>query len=305
MSGCASCPAARAVRAGGHRGRGAVGGAVGGAQRLMRLGLSVPSGHRTVALVGTPNTGKTTLFNALTGLRQHTGNWPGTTVTRTAGGYLYAGKGYRVLDLPGTYSLDSASPDEEVTRDALFIGAPDVAVVVTDSTRLARGLPLVLQVQEVALRTVIALNLIDEADQAGISIDVRHLQRELGTQVVPISARQGRGLVDLMRAVATAADGPPADRSASYLTDPDLLAAIRGLAARLRLEFGDLVHAEWVARKLLEGDPVVQQAVLDGTVATSTVDQVSQMDDPSPDPARPRTGPAVGEATVPRLRSTG
>lgn len=278
MSGCTDCEAGGASEGLGGAGTHPTAG-------LRRLGLSVPAGHRTVALAGNPNTGKTTLFNALTGLRQHVGNWPGTTVTRTVGGYLYGGKGYRVLDLPGAYSLDSASPDEEVARDALFVGSPDVTVVVVDATRLAYGLPLVLQVRELALRTVVALNLIDAADRDGIRIDVRHLRRELDAAVVPIAARQGRGLPELMRAIARSADGEPTGRAVGYMRDPDLIAAVASLAVRLREQFPGLVRAEWVARRLIEGDPAVRAAVLDGSLGLAAMPPV-----PGDDPSLRRAG---------------
>ena len=133
-----------------------------------------------VALAGNPNTGKSTVFNALTGLRQHTGNWPGKTVTRAEGGFLFGEKRYKLVDLPGTYSLLSTSTDEEVARDFILFGQPSVTVVVVDATRLERNLNLALQVLEITDRVVIALNLIDEAKRNGISVDERRLSRDLG-----------------------------------------------------------------------------------------------------------------------------
>ena len=119
-----------------------------------------------IALAGNPNTGKSTLFNALTGLRQHTGNWPGKTVTRAEGGFSSTTRRYKLVDLPGTYSLLSASQDEEVARDFLLFGRPDCTVVVVDASALERNLNLVLQVLEITDRVVVAVNLMDEAGAA-------------------------------------------------------------------------------------------------------------------------------------------
>ena len=122
---------------------------------------------RVVALAGNPNTGKSTLFNALTGLKQHTGNWPGKTVTRAEGGFEFDKVRYKLVDLPGTYSLLSASHDEEIARDFLLFGRPDVTMVVVDATSLERNLNLVLQVLEITDRVVVAVNLMDEAKRKG------------------------------------------------------------------------------------------------------------------------------------------
>mgnify|MGYP000568706370 CR=1 FL=1 len=112
---------------------------------LKKLGVNINNNDFVVALAGNPNTGKSTVFNALTGLRQHTGNWPGKTVSRAEGGYSYNDKKYKLVDLPGTYSLLSASQDEEIARNFILFGKPDVTIIVVDATRLERNLNLVLQ----------------------------------------------------------------------------------------------------------------------------------------------------------------
>ena len=113
---------------------------------LIRMGVHVADSDYVIALAGNPNTGKSTVFNSLTGLRQHTGNWPGKTVTRAEGGFVFNGHSYKLVDLPGTYSLLATSVDEEVARDFLLFGRPDVTVVVVDACRLERNLNLALQV---------------------------------------------------------------------------------------------------------------------------------------------------------------
>src|SRR6188768_2184239 len=129
------------------------------AANLKKLGVNMERTDYVVALAGNPNTGKSTVFNALTGLRQHTGNWPGKTVTRAEGAFEYSGKRYKIVDLPGSYSLQAGSTDEEVARDFILFGEPDVTLVVVDATRLERNLNLVLQVLEITDRVVVCLNL--------------------------------------------------------------------------------------------------------------------------------------------------
>jgi ferrous iron transport protein B len=130
---------------------------------LTKLGLDLENVDYVITMAGNPNTGKSTVFNNLTGLHQHTGNWPGKTVSRAEGGYSYNDKRYKVVDLPGTYSLLSTSTDEEVARDFILFGQPDVTVIVVDATRIERNLNLVLQILELTDRAVMCLNLMDEA----------------------------------------------------------------------------------------------------------------------------------------------
>jgi len=169
-------------------------------------------GKYLVALAGNPNVGKSTVFNQLTGLNQHTGNWPGKTVTLFEGSATYKGKEFLFVDLPGIYSLRPNSLEEEVARDFITRDAPDVIVCVVDATSLERNLGLVLQVIPLARRCVVCLNLMDEADERGISIDVQTLEKELGVPVVPTAARKKMGLGELWETLHRVVSYPAAGR---------------------------------------------------------------------------------------------
>lgn len=144
-----------------------------------------------IALAGNPNTGKSTVFNTLTGLHQHTGNWPGKTVTNARGEFKTSSHDYVLVDLPGTYSLFATSEEEVIAHDFICFGHPDAVVVVTDATALERNLHLAFQVMELTERVILCINLIDEANKKGIDIDKTGLEKELGIPVVLTSARNG------------------------------------------------------------------------------------------------------------------
>jgi len=157
---------------------------------------------RVIALGGNPNVGKSTVFNELTGLRQHTGNWPGKTVTNAQGNCNYNNNGYVIVDLPGCYSLMAHSTEEEVARDFICFGGSDATVIVCDATCLERGMNLVLQTLEITKNVVVCVNLMDEAGKKKIKIDLATLSEKLGVPVVGTSARSKKGLEDLMDNVA-------------------------------------------------------------------------------------------------------
>ena len=154
-----------------------------------------------VALAGNPNVGKSTVFNELTGLNQHTGNWPGKTVENAEGYYEFNGSIVKVVDLPGTYSLLSNSEEEEIARDYICFSKPDVVVVVADATSLERNLNLFIQISEITYKVLLCVNLIDEAKKKNIEIDFNLLEDELNSIVVPASARSGIGIDDLKKAI--------------------------------------------------------------------------------------------------------
>lgn len=235
------------------------------AANLKKLGVSMERTDYVIALAGNPNTGKSTVFNALTGLRQHTGNWPGKTVTRAEGAFEYSGKRYKIVDLPGTYSLLSTSLDEQIARDFILFGQPDVTVIVADASRLERNLNLVLQVLEITNRAVVCLNLMDEAKRHGLQVDERQLSRDLGVPVVPTSARSGQGLPELLQAISDVASGKTACRPYRLANEPPAVKeALNELVAQLKAVHPELPNARWVALRLLGGDDHIVEALRRG-----------------------------------------
>lgn len=235
--------------------------------KLHRLGIDVSDFDYVIALAGNPNTGKSTLFNSMTGLRQHVGNWTGKTVARAEGAYSFNNANYKVVDLPGTYSLLSTSEDEEIARDFILFGQPSATVVVVDATRLERNLNLTLQILEITDKAVVALNLIDEAERHGIQIDVRALSKSLGVPVVPMVARKGIGLEDLLGNIEAVVKGEYVTRPHRVKQyDAKLEKAITELAAQIETRFPGLSNPRWVALRLLDGDPAIEEAVREGTL---------------------------------------
>ena len=213
---------------------------------------------KVIALAGNPNVGKSTVFNSLTGLNQHTGNWPGKTVTNAQGKYRHKDRNFILVDIPGTYSLMANSTEEEVARDFVCFGAPDAVVVVTDATCLERNLNLVLQTLEITDKVVVCVNLIDEAKRKKISIDTEKLSELLGVPVVPTNARSKKGLKELMEAVYNVASANNVTLKPITITyDETIEHAAAMLQQRLNELAGGKINCRWVALKLLDGDPVL------------------------------------------------
>jgi ferrous iron transport protein B len=234
---------------------------------LERMGVSLDRFDRVVALAGNPNTGKSTLFNALTGLKQHTGNWPGKTVSRAEGGFEFNKIQYKLVDLPGTYSLLSASHDEQVARDFLLFGRPDVTIVVVDATALERNLNLVIQVLEITPRVIVAVNLMDEARRKGIEVDTRTLSRDLGVPAVGIVARTGEGLHGLLETVDGVSSGQIATSPLRMAGTEQFQRAVAELVPMIEQAVPDLPNARWIAIRLLDGDAEVEAALTSGRLA--------------------------------------
>lgn len=206
---------------------------------------------RVIAVGGNPNVGKSTVVNALTGLHQHTGNWPGKTVSTAQGTCRFEDEPYILVDIPGTYSLFANSAEEEAARDFLCFGGADAAVIVCDATCLERNLNLVLQAIEILPRTTVCVNLMDEAERKGIHVDLHRLQEALGVPVTAASARTRRGLKTLMRAVGRVSrEEAPAPPTVTYSP------SIERAAACLLPLLCDLPSpgpsARWLSLRLLE-----------------------------------------------------
>ena len=204
-----------------------------------------------IALAGNPNVGKSTIFNSLTGLRQHTGNWPGKTVSNASGMYQFQQKNYLIYDLPGTYSLNSHSNEEEVARDFLCFGNYDVAVVVCDAVCLERNLNLVLQVLEITKNAVVCVNLLDEAKKKKIKIDLKKLSKILGVPVVGTSANKKKGLKELLQEI---------ERKSLNQTNESLKIKYPEIIEQVIKMIEDQIsnkfhfNSRWLALKLLDDD---------------------------------------------------
>ncbi|NLW47058.1 MAG: iron transporter FeoB [Firmicutes bacterium] len=221
---------------------------------LEELKQSSVKADAVIALAGNPNTGKSTVFNGLTGLNQHTGNWPGKTVILAKGNYQHQRKNITLVDLPGTYSLLANSADEQVARDFICFGNPDAVVVVADATCLERNLNLSLQVMEITPRTILCVNLIDEARRKKMEIDLAKLEAILGIPVVPAVAREKVGLKQLKDVIDKVAFGKkwPQPKSMEYSE------TIEAALAEIQREVDHLLqgkfNSRWVALRLLDGD---------------------------------------------------
>ena len=232
---------------------------------MKKLGVNVTDFDHVIAIAGNPNTGKSTVFNALTGLRQHTGNWPGKTVVRAEGAYAYADKKYKLVDLPGTYSLLSTSQDEEVARNFILFGKPDVTIIVVDTSRLERNLNLVLQILEITDKAVLCLNLMDEAKRNQIEIDQRLLAKELGIPVVATSARYQQGIPELIQTIDEIATGKIICKPRKIKNVPKkIMKAVIKLSEEIENEFPGIPNSRWIAFRLLEGDNRIVEALRTG-----------------------------------------
>lgn len=213
----------------------------------------------TIALVGNPNSGKTTLFNALTGSNQHVGNWPGVTVEKKEGSIKYNGLQYNIVDLPGTYSLGAYSEDEVVARDFILKGDPDVVINVVDATNLERNLYLTTQLLEMGTKVVIALNMMDEAKTKMIDIDIENLSKRLGIPVIPIIAAKRKGIDVLI------------ERTVDYINETISDPKIITYGEDINKDLGKLqdilrdykfdYSSKWMAIKILEGDQDILEHV--------------------------------------------
>lgn len=216
---------------------------------------------KIVALGGNPNVGKSTVFNSLTGLNQHTGNWPGKTVTNARGRYVYKDMGFILVDIPGTYSLMANSVEEEVARDFICFGNPDVIVIVVDSTCLERNLNLVLQTLEITPNVIVCVNLMDEAKRKNIYIDLDSLSRELGVPVVGTSAVKKKGLNVLMDKIYNLSLNETTLKPMEIIYEESIEMAISEIELLIKPLIDKKLNPRWVSLKLLDGDETLLESI--------------------------------------------
>ncbi len=210
--------------------------------------------ERVVALAGNPNVGKSTLFNALTGMNQHTGNWPGKTVANAQGFCQSKQNRYVLVDIPGTYSLSAHSAEEEVARNFLCFGKPDAIIVVCDATCLERNMNLVLQTLEICPRVIVCANLMDEAQRKHIRVDLRTLSSRLGVPVLGTVARKKKSLQNLLDTLDHMIDGEtPSPYRVRYADEIEKAVAM--IEPEVRRLVGDRINSRWLALRLLDLDP--------------------------------------------------
>jgi Fe2+ transport system protein B len=214
-----------------------------------------------IALAGNPNTGKSTVFNSLTGLHQHTGNWPGKTVVNSQGKYSHKDKDFIIVDLPGTYSLLASSVEEVVARDFICFGKPDVTVVVLDATCIERNLNLLLQVLEITDNVVACVNLMDEAKSKNIKIDIEGLSKELGIPVIPTTARNNVGMNNLKDTIYDLCHNKIETCPVQILYPREITEQLQILTPMLSSIFMDKINAKWLALRLLDGDDSIINSI--------------------------------------------
>ncbi len=217
----------------------------------------------TIALAGNPNVGKSTIFNALTGMHQHTGNWPGKTVSNACGTCLHKNKNLLFVDIPGTYSLMSNSQEEEIARDYLCFGKPDTTVIILDATCIEKNLNLVFQTLEITNKVVVCVNLLDEARKKHIRIDLKKLSNFLGVPVVGTIARKKKTLQHLLSTIVKVASLPntcqPNLVTYHPIIEDSLLMLESTLSKYLPKEYAHL--SRWTALKLIDGEPSILHSI--------------------------------------------
>lgn len=233
--------------------------------------IELREGEKLIALAGNPNVGKSTVFNYLTGMKQHTGNWTGKTVQNAMGRFNYKDKSYVLADIPGTYSLLAHSAEEEVARDFICFGGSSGVIVVCDATCLERNLNLVLQTMEITPNVIVCVNLLDEARKKHITVDTEHLSKLLGVPVYGITARSGEGMAEMTRGLGDIENHGEVYRC-QYPKEIEM--AAEKICAAINGRLGDTLPERWTALRLLDSD----QKLLAGISAAAGFDIAADSD---------------------------
>ena len=213
-----------------------------------------------IAIAGNPNVGKSTIFNALTGMHQHTGNWPGKTVSNARGVCKYNDKSFLLVDIPGTYSIMSNSEEEEIARDYICFGNPDATVVIVDGTCLERNLNLVYQIMEITSKVIVCVNLLDEAKKKKIHIDLEKLEEKLGVPVVGTIARKNKTLDKLMEKIMDVASEKIKPLPNKIIYVPEIEEALDSLSEVVELKENTYLK-RWISLKLLDKEEKIINSI--------------------------------------------
>ena len=235
-------------------------------------------GKTVIGLAGNPNTGKSTLFNYLTGLKQHTGNWPGKTVANAKGCFSFNNIDYLLVDLPGTYSLFINSQEEEIARDFICFGNPRITIVVVDGTSIERNLNLVLQVMEATDNVIVCINLMDEVKKKGIEINIGKLEKLLGVPIIPVIARDGKGVEKLFTTIDKINKGELELSPSKVIYSEDIEELITEIKNILVNHIDKNYNLRWIALRLIDGDLNMKNEIKKLLLKNNTYDTLFEIE---------------------------